>query len=183
MRQFLSYSIFAVILSFLAVNAQAQDSTMIRKHPPKKNPFDRMYIGGNVGLQFGDDTYAELSPLVGYKFTDKISAGVGAIYQYYHLRNRYYDLETDVYGGRVFGRYMFTDYLFGHAEYEYLNLEAFDFQRRRVDVNSLLAGAGYVQRITPNSGIVALVLYNFTESTYTPYGSPIIFRIGFQAGI
>jgi hypothetical protein len=183
MREFLSYRLFAVILSFSAVNAAAQDSTMLRKHPPKKNILDKMYIGGNVGLQFGQDTYAEFSPLVGYKFTDKISGGIGAVYQYYHLRNTYYDLETNVYGGRLFGRYMFTDYLFGHAEYEYLNLEAFDFKRRRVDVSSLLAGAGFIQHISENSGIVALVLYNFTESTYTPYSSPIIFRIGFQAGI
>lgn len=160
----------------------AQDSTMIRKKPPKKNFWDKVFIGGNLGLQFGTVTFADVSPLVGYRFTDKISAGIGATYQYYHYKDKYYDFETDVYGGRVFARYNFTDYLFGHAEYEYLNLETFDFKRRRVDVASLMAGAGYIQKISDRSGIVAMVLYNFTESVYTPYQNPI-FRVGFVVGL
>jgi long-subunit fatty acid transport protein len=168
--------------SLISVSSSAQDSTMLRKHPPKKNFFDKVFVGGNLGLQFGVVTYAEVAPLVGYKFNEKISAGIGGIYQYYHYKDQYYDFETNVYGGRVFGRYNFTNYLFGHLEYEYLNLEAFDFFRRRVDVGSVMAGAGYIQHIGPNSGIVAMVLYNFTESAYTPYQNPI-FRVGFMIGL
>lgn len=179
-RQFNIILLF--FLSILCLNTFAQDSAMIRKHPPKKRFLDNVFIGGNVGLQFGIVTYAEVSPLAGYKFNNKLSAGIGVIYQYYHYKDKYYDFETNVYGGRVFGRYNFTDYLFGHLEYEYLNLEAFDFYRRRVDVGSLMAGGGYVQRIGQNSGIVAMVLYNFTESAYTPYQNPI-FRIGFMIGL
>ncbi|MCX6296864.1 MAG: hypothetical protein NTX97_12540 [Bacteroidetes bacterium] len=165
-----------------SINSFAQDSTKLRKHPLQKNFWDKVFIGGNIGLQFGTVTFADISPLVGYKFTDKISAGLGVTYQYYHYKDRYYDFETNVYGGRIFGRYNFTDYLFGHLEYEYLNLEAFDFYRRRVDVGSLLAGAGYIQRFGRNSGISAMILYNFTESVYTPYQNPII-RVGVIVGL
>ena len=170
------------LLTIGCLNSFAQDSSMIRKHPPKKDFWDKVFIGGNLGLQFGTVTFADVSPLVGYKFTEKISAGIGATYQYYHYQDKYYDFETNVYGGRVFARYNFTEYLFGHAEYEYLNLEAFDFFRRRVDVVSIMAGAGYVQRIGNNAGIVAMVLYNFTESVYSPYQNPI-FRVGFVVGL
>ncbi|MBA3706651.1 MAG: hypothetical protein H0W84_12350 [Bacteroidetes bacterium] len=173
------------LLSFVALcaNAQGQDSTMLPKHPPKERFWDKVFVGGNIGLQFGTVTFAEISPLVGYRFTDKISAGIGATYQYYHYKDKFYDFETNVYGGRVFGRYFFTDFLFAHAEYEYLNLEAFDFfPRRRVDVGSVLAGVGYIQRFSKNSGIVAMILYNFTESAYTPYTNPII-RIGVNIGL
>lgn len=134
-----------------------------------------------MGAQFGTVTFIDVSPLLGYKITDKIGAGIGATYQYYHYRDKFYDFETNVYGGRVFGRYLFTDYLFAHVEYEYLNLEAFDFNRRRVDVESLLAGGGYVQRVSDNVSIVAMLLYNFTESVYTPYTNPII-RVGVNIG-
>jgi hypothetical protein len=140
-----------------------------------------VFTGGNLGAQFGNVTFFDISPLVGYRFTDKIAAGIGATYQYYHYKDQYYELETNVYGGRVFGRYLFTDYLFGHAEYEYLNLEAFDFKRRRVDVESLLVGGGYIQKLGGNASIVAMILYNFTESAYTPYSNPII-RVGFNIG-
>lgn len=151
---------------------------MIRKHPLKKNIWDQVYFGGNFGLQFGTSTFIDVSPLMGYRFTEKFSAGVGITYQYYRYKDRFYDFQTNVYGGRIFGRYLFTDYLFGHAEYEYLNLEAFDFfPPRRVEVGSLLAGGGYLQRFGNNSAIVAMILYNFTESAYTPYQNPII-RIG-----
>jgi hypothetical protein len=169
------------LTTFLVVNGFAQDSTMLRKNPPKERFIDRLFTGGNLGAQFGTVTFIDVSPLIGYKFTDKIAAGIGATYQYYHYKDRYYDIETNVYGGRIFGRYLFTDYLFGHAEYEYLNLEAFDFKRRRVDVESILVGGGYIQKIGEHAAIVAMILYNFTESAYTPYSNPII-RVGFNVG-
>jgi hypothetical protein len=82
------------------------------------------------------------------------------------------------------GRYFFTDYLFAHAEYEILNLEAYDFYpTRRVNVESLLVGGGYFQRIDgSNSGIFVMLLYNLTESLYTPYSNPIV-RIGVNLGL
>ncbi len=177
----LQHILILSLLPFLTNSLMGQDSTMLRKHPPKERFADKIFTGGNLGFQFGTVTFAEVSPLVGYKITKKFHAGIGATYQYYHYKDKYYDFETNVYGGRVFTRYLFTDYLFGHVEYEYLNLEAFDFQRRRVDVTSLLAGGGYIQRIGSNSSIVAMLLYNFTESAYTPYTNPVI-RIGINIG-
>jgi hypothetical protein len=161
----------------------AQDNSMIRKNPPRERILDKMFVGGNFGLQFGTSTFVDFSPLVGYKVTEKVWAGVGATYQYYHYNDGVYNFETNVFGGRVFGKYFFTNNLFAHCEYEYLNLEAFDFYpRRRVDVTSLLAGAGYLQRFGRNSGIMAMILYNFTESLYTPYNNPII-RMGVIFGL
>jgi len=184
MRQLIKTS-FCAILLILCCKAQAQDSTMIRKNPLKPRFWDRVYVGGNVGFQFGTVTFAELSPLIGYQFTPKITAGVGVTYQYYRYKDRNYELKTNVYGGRVFGRYFFTDFLFAHVEYEYLNLEAFDFYplRRRVDVESVLVGGGYLQRFgSGNSGVFIMLLYNLTESAYTPYTNPII-RIGVNVGL
>lgn len=168
----------------LTINVFAQDSLKHQKSKPKPNErfTDKLFFGGNIGLQFGTVTFFDFSPLAGYRINDKISAGVGITYQYYHYKDRYYDFQTNVYGGRIFGRYFFTDYLFAHAEYEYLNLEAFDFRRHRVDVGSLMAGGGYYQRFSQRAGIMAMLLYNFTESVYTPYTNPI-FRVGFVVGL
>ncbi|MEI7670157.1 MAG: hypothetical protein WCJ33_08755 [Pseudomonadota bacterium] len=156
---------------------------MIRKHPPKKDFMDKVFFGGNLGVQFGNITAVDISPLVGYKFTDQISAGVGATYLYFHYHEQYYDVTSNVYGGRVFGRYNFTENLFAHVEYEYLNLEMYDFPGKRIDEGNLLGGGGYIQRISDRSGFVAMVLYNFSNNAYSPYSSPIIFRVGFVAGI
>jgi hypothetical protein len=172
------------LLLLLSINAVAQkDSIRIRREPPKSSIREKIYFGGSVGLQFGTSTFIAVSPLVGYKINPKFSAGVGLSYQYYHYKDKTYNLETNVYGGRVFGRYMITQNLFGYGEYEYLNLEAFDFYpHRRVNVGSLLGGGGYIQQMGPRAAIVAMVLYNFTPSYYTPYQNPII-RIGMNFGL
>lgn len=171
--------LIAVSLNAIALEHKQSDSTK-----QNSNFWDKVYFGGNIGMQFGSSTLIEVSPLVGYRITPKFSAGVGITYQYFHYRYNRYNIETNVYGGRVFGRYFFMPFLFGHVEYEYLNLEAFDFypQRRRVDVGSLLGGGGYAQQLGPRSAIIAMILYNFTESVYTPYTNPIV-RIGVTFGL
>jgi hypothetical protein len=182
MKKSTLFTVTCFLILTMHFNLQGQDSTMFRKHEPKERIIDNMFFGGNMGLQFGKVTFFELSPLVGYNFTEKIAAGVGITYQYYRYKDKTYEMETNVYGARVFGRYFFTDNLFGHVEYEHLNLEAFDFYpSRRVDVGSFLAGGGYFQRFNRNSGLVVMLLYNFTESVYTPYQNPII-RVGVNVG-
>lgn len=175
-----------LVLMLLSVSVNAQQYVKEdeeKKEKKNKDFWDKVYVGGNVGLQFGSSTFLAISPLVGYNFTKKLSAGAGVTYQYYHYKDAFYDIETHVYGGRIFARYMITEYLFAYTEYEHLNLEAFDFSpRRRVDVGSLLGGAGYIQRMTDNIALQAMLLYNFTQSYYTPYQNPII-RIGITVGL
>jgi len=151
---------------------------------------DRFYFGGNLGLQFGSATYIDISPLVGYKITEKLSAGVGATYIYYSIKESAYNYgyETSIYGGRVFGRYNFMENLFGHAETEILNMEVpavisgtNQYTLVRQNITSILAGGGYAQPIGERSALIMMLLWNFNEDQYSPYQNPI-FRIGFNAG-
>lgn len=152
----------------------------------------RMFTGGNFGLQLGTYTVIDVSPVLGYHFTDRLAAGVGGIYQYYSYKDRYYpalNFNTDIYGGKVFGRFYFVDFLFAHAEYEFLNLETQYFdphnlrhQTPRFYVHSVLVGGGYVQRIGKASGIHLMLLYNLNETVDTPYRNPVI-RMGFDIGL
>ncbi|MFM7176524.1 MAG: hypothetical protein ACKO0X_03765 [Bacteroidota bacterium] len=156
-----------------------------------RTPFkDRLYFGGNLGLQFGSATYIDLSPLVGYKITEKLSAGLGITYIYYNIKEsaNNYGYETSIYGGRVFGRYHFLDNLFAHAETEVLNMEVparisgtNQYTLVRENITSVLAGGGYAQPIGERSALVMMLLWNFNEDQYSPYQNPI-FRIGFNAG-
>ena len=175
----------SIVFLLLHLHIIAQDSSYIQKRtPPPEKPFDwsKVFVGGNLGIQFGTATFIDVSPLVGYRINNHVWAGVGATYQYYHYQDKNYNLTTNVYGGRIFGRYFFTQNLFAHAEYEVLNLEAYDlYPPRRVEVGSLLGGGGYMQRFGSNSGLTVMILYNFTESAYTPYQNPII-RVGMVFG-
>jgi hypothetical protein len=173
------------ILFFLIVSllyAHGKENPLMTQRP-KWFDKEKVFLGGTAGLQFGTSTFIDISPLVGYRFTESFSAGVGGTYQYFRYKTQVYSLETNVYGGRVFGRYFFLENFFAHTEYEVLNLEAFDLTpTQRVNVGSLLAGGGLIQRFGNNSGVTLMVLYNFTESYYTPYRNPII-RVGFIFGL
>lgn len=140
---------------------------------------DRFFYGGNFGLMFGTITYVELSPLIGYRITDKLSVGPGVSYIY--LQDNRFDLSTNIYGGRLFARYNITDYLFGHGEYEVLNRESPYSLDGRVNVTSIFIGGGYRQRLGANSFLSIMGLWNLNDSEYSIYRNPII-RMGFSTG-
>ncbi|HET6245711.1 MAG: hypothetical protein H0V01_04175 [Bacteroidetes bacterium] len=170
--------ILTIMLLQTALDAFSQE------RPVKEQSFkERLFFGGNFGLQFGNETVIDLSPLVGYRLTDKLSAGAGITYMYYRLRVPSVDFSTNIYGGRLFGRYFFLDNLFGHVEYEILNLEVFDIGNvRRVEVTNILVGGGYRQHLGGRTFINILALWNINQSEYSPYRNPII-RMGIGFGI
>ena len=195
MKKSLSISLISIsLLISFASNAQYYDSTYSAKKQPRTNRveksdsdndfrWDKMFFGGGLGLSFGNPNYIDISPIAGYRITDKISAGVGVTYQYYEYNYPNYTFSTDIYGGSVFGRYFFRKNLFAHGEVEYLNLADFNNIDKRIGVESVLVGGGFIQRFSKNSGIVLMVLYNLTQSEYSPYASPIIMRLGVNIGI
>jgi hypothetical protein len=144
----------------------------------------RIYLGGNIGLQFGTNyTLVNVSPLAGYKITERFSAGVGATYIYYRLKYPAYnyELKTHIYGGSLFSRYFLLENIFAHAEYEHLSLEAFSFFDRtvkRVWVPAFFVGGGLQQPIGGSGFAQLLILYDIIQDIYSPYQNPII-RIGF----
>jgi len=149
-----------------------------------KKTDNRFFTGGGIGLQFGNLTLVDISPLIGYKLTEKWTIGLAGTYKYYRYREYHYDVKTDIYGGGVFTRYHFTDYLFGHLEFEYLSIEWYDFflNKNRIWIESVFVGGGYRQLIGGNSWSYIMLLYNLNETPYSPYRNPII-RAGFTVGL
>ncbi len=153
----------------------------------KKVLSDKIYFGGNLGLQFGTITQIDLSPLVGYQITDALSAGVGLSYQYYSdSRWSSGNIQTDIYGWKVFSKYFFYEDLFVQVENEMLNLETkyFDvlnnYQNQdRFWLNCFMVGGGYRQRIGERSSVMLTVLWNLNQTANTPYSNPIV-RVGFN---
>lgn len=159
-----------------------------REEKPKSPFWDKVYVGGNIGVQFGTVTVVNLSPIVGYQITPKISAGIGITYQYYSIRT--YNYETHMYGGRLFARYQPLSFLFLHAEAEAMNWNCprtdinGDFTTERLWSPGLLAGGGFSQPIGGGaSSIFIMGLYNFLYNDCSPYASPFVLRIGANFGL
>jgi hypothetical protein len=146
---------------------------------------DRLFFGGGLGFQFGDIDLISIAPEVGYRFTDRFALGVGISYYYISTTTNNQGFSTDIYGGKVFGRYIVFENLFVHTEYEALNMETQYFNptllpdQDRFTVGSFLVGAGYKFRLGSNSYLNLLVLWNLNETVYSPYSNPIL-RMNFE---
>ncbi|WP_230680342.1 hypothetical protein [Pontibacter sp. 172403-2] len=147
---------------------------------------DRLYFGGGLGLQFGTFTNISLLPILGYRITDRFSAGVGAVYHFVSYSSYSYSN----YGGRVFTQAELFDIgdgaILAHGEVEVLNAEyngpgsylGGGFERRST-VAFPMVGLGYRQRIGERASFDLLVLYNTNDASYyNPYNNPV-----FRAGI
>jgi hypothetical protein len=153
---------------------------------PKSSFSDHLFFGGIFGLQFAtDQTYVEVAPLIGYRVTEKFSAGLNLKYIFYkyHIDN-FPTYSTSLYGGGPFARYFIFDGLFAHFEYELLNMEVPDLygQLYRENVTSVFLGGGYRQMLGDRSALDFMILWNINDNKYSPYVNPII-QFGFAFGI
>lgn len=165
-----------IIFLFISVFGWAQSSDTTG---PESGYFkDRVFTGGNVGLQFGTFTFIDVSPLIGYRFTKKIHGGTGITYRYFS--DNLNKFSTSIYGGSVFTRYYILDNLFAHGEYEILNGEW--LYGKRFNVTSIFAGGGYSQNLGGRVVANILILWNLNESIYSPYRNPV-FRAGIGIGL
>lgn len=182
MKKRLLFRIIPVIIISLLVSL----NTFAQQNKESKESFkDRVFLGGNLGLQFGTITLIEISPLLGYKITDKLLAGLGFTYQYYKDSRFNPDYSTNIYGGRIFARYYIYKDFFAHSEVEVLNYDAYYWPssyKENITVTNVLVGGGYTQWISQRVGVNILILWNLNEDINSLYSNPI-FRIGFNVGL
>ena len=178
-RSFLVFFMLLGLSSFVL----AQNSNEINENSTFK---DRVFVGGGFGLNFGNITFISVSPVVGYRLTNKLSTGVGVNYRYRNDKRFTPDLKTSDYGGNVFGRYNVADPFFIQAELEYLDFEipTSPTESFRRDFTSFLAGGGVSQPLGGKAAFTLMALYNlsYTSSANSPYSSPIVIRGGLSLG-
>ncbi len=147
---------------------------------------DNLFFGGGVGLAFGDVTYIELAPLLGYRIAPQASVGASLIYRYRNDDRYRESFSTSDYGGSVFGRYHIVNPLFLHAEIEYLSYEyvRLDFSTERDNFTSYFVGAGVDFPMGPRTSMFLLGLYNlaYDSGEPSPYDSPWVIRFGVGVG-
>lgn len=157
---------------------------------PSTDKVDRWFVGGMLGGSFSNYGGSfEISPLVGYKVTPDFHVGsrltyIFSKYDYggYIGKQSFHD-----YGASLFGRYRFFKMLFGHVEYEVLNIQypadfGTGFHVENRVINSLFVGGGLFQQMGGRGFATIAILYNLLETEYSPYSNPVL-RIGFGFGL
>ena len=115
-------SILIGLFLIVGFNNSLKSQDVEKKYVPK-----RIVVGSGFGFQFGTITVIELSPEIGYKITDKLTAGVGFSYQYYKDSRYIPAYKSDIIGGSVFARYYVYRDFFAHAEYQMLKYDYMDW--------------------------------------------------------
>jgi hypothetical protein len=186
---------FLLCTSILFVFAQDEE-----EKPEKEKGFqkEKLFVGGNFGLTFGNYTLINVSPQIGYRFTDHVAAGVGLNLQYISIKEKYTNGDTyrkstqGVTGLNVFGRlypinqFMIQvqpeiNYVFGKEVYYDTNPRQ-EFELDAQIVPSLLLGGGLV--IPSGRGaFITSVFYDVLQDPNSPYGKRLIVNFTFNVGL
>ncbi|MCF6269008.1 MAG: hypothetical protein L3J41_04805 [Melioribacteraceae bacterium] len=164
------------LLTAFSFTVAQQDSTRAatQKQTPKTPLSEKIYYGGAVGFNFfGDYFRISLEPMVGYKVTPKLSAGVKLMYEYVKDSRYTTDVTSNNYGGSVFTRFRVIPALYLHAEFAYYSYKYRTalIEGDRSWVPFLLLGAGYSQQITRNTWAYAQALWDVIQDDKSPYSN------------
>ncbi len=192
-----------ILLSVILLNVSAQvteidpeDAAYEENDDEDSDPSwtDKIVLGGNLGAQFGTFTAVDISPLIGYKVTDKLTPGVGFTYQYVSYKypyedpfNYYIDYKSSIVGGRIFTQYDIFYGLFAHAEYENLWIKVQPeepYLPYKAQEPGFFLGGGYNLEVGGKAYLQLMALYNLLWSADNlVYASPFQIRIGIKLGL
>ena len=186
-----------LFMSFSIISAQKgkeeqlpYDQTSKEETPPIK---ERLFFGGNFGLQFGTITDIQISPVIGFWILPRVAVAAGPTYRYY----KDVDVATTLYGGKGYLQLVVIQDLssflpmgahtgiFLHAEDELLSLKSsfwkypLPYTSDRFYVNTVLVGGGLSQQIGRRASLNFMVLWPLNDSGYDIYSKPEI-RVSFN---
>jgi hypothetical protein len=158
---------------------------------------EKLFIGGNFGLSFGDLTLINISPQIGYRFSELFAAGLGINGQYVSVKNRYIDgtpyskTSQGVVGLNVFGRiyplqYIMlqvqpeANYIFGKQTFYGSSNQ--EYEMDAAIVPSLLVGAGAVLP-SGRGSFIASFFYDVLQRPNAPYGSRPFLNLGYNISL
>ncbi|MFT4667165.1 MAG: hypothetical protein ACI8YQ_003081 [Polaribacter sp.] len=157
---------------------------------------DKLWYGSGLTLGFAGGNNESvftigISPMVGYKLTDRFSVGPRVVLDYTlyktnQVSNSVQRVDLVTYGLGFFGRAKIFQSLFAHAEYAILS-QAFpaqsgnDLVTFRQNTNNFYIGGGYHSGGGGGLGYEIVLLYNTLEPDDS-IDLPIDFRVGFTWG-
>lgn len=142
---------------------------------------NRWVFGGNISAQFGNTTFVGANPSVGYRLTNRLTAGAGGMYYYWDQRG----FEgASIYGPTMYARMGIAnnllsegDRLFAQTDFYYLNVPTynlFDLPNTRTWVPQWFVGGGYYLQIGNNVYAGLTVQYDIIQDPNAFFGSTFI---------
>ena len=180
-------NIIIILLLFISISTVSGQKK--REEPPPLR--ERLFFGGNFGLQFGTITDIQLSPIIGLWVLPRVAVAVGPDYRFYKDPIG----KTNIYGGKSYLQFVVfkninsvlpigaNTGIFLHLEDDLLSLESSfwkttPYTSDRFYINTLLGGGGISQQLGRRASLNLMFLWALNESAYSFYGNPEI-RVSF----
>jgi hypothetical protein len=179
---------FAALCGAMQIATWGQSSSGSEPRLSRKQRFlDRSFIGGSMGLQLGVYTYINLSPVVGYRVSDRFQTGLGITYIFRSYGAAYagVPISDHTIGWKYFAQTFPVGSFFIHKEYEMLNYPDYEWLKPdgrpgRNWANALWLGPGFQQNFGQRSFSQIMLLYNVIWDRFnSPFAIPFAFRIMF----
>ncbi|MCC6251227.1 MAG: hypothetical protein IT238_02050 [Bacteroidia bacterium] len=182
---FFSFTAFAQEGNDPYVNTDRQNKKTEEKGKTNNNSFtDKLRYGGSFGAYFGQQTYVELSPRVGYKLKERFIVGTGVNYMYFSVKSYGQKFVSHIYGPSFFAQYGIISGLFAHGEFNAFNIKVYQplppYNAERIWIGSAPVGLGYYSG-GHFGGAYLAILYDLINNPYSPYyngGLPLVLRVG-----
>lgn len=164
----------------------SKKETQANQKPAKssvnRSKFDssKLEFGGSFGLQFGDYTVVNVSPQIGYRFSNYISAGAGMGYTYYYNNKGGFTSKEHFLGLNLYSNFYPTSFLIFSVRPEisrmWLNEEVngVSYNDEKFVPSVVLGGGVRFGRV------IAQVKYDVVQNTYSPYGNRLFYSVGFS---
>ncbi|HPA87312.1 MAG TPA: hypothetical protein PK106_05915, partial [Bacteroidales bacterium] len=166
--RYITRNIAASLMVLLLFISQSEAYAQEQNKPAEEKPplKERLFFGGNFGLQFGTITDIQFSPVVGMWILPRLAVAAGPNFRFYKSP---FD-KTVIWGGKAYTEFIVVQDLnnviplglhaglFLHLEDEVLSLESSFFrtppyESKRFVQNTILAGGGISQQIGRRSSI------------------------------
>ncbi len=164
----------------------------------------RLVFGGGAIAGFGTG-YANVgvSPIVGYRLTDRFAAGVGLGYEYLKQpqflynpssqQDEMYSAQANIISPSIWARYQAFRTVFFEGTFEYNLIYFSDYnydnnyniasEKLNVGVPCLLLGGGVKQPISDRASFVIEFLYDVLQQDNSPYFGIPVLRAGIVVGL
>jgi hypothetical protein len=180
----------AILSAFLFLGFSLSAQYTEDEEEPKPSFKERLYFGGGIQASFSNQvTVLGFAPLVGYKWTDNFSTGIGLNYTYFSFRSNAGRFQSSIYGGHVFGRYIFFQNFFAQTEFHLVSSDVPQYNdltgtytEGRLTIPMLYIGAGYRASLGGRVYATLTVLYDVIDHPYSPYSNPSL-RGGIAIGL
>lgn len=187
LRHHLIWGISALLL--LLISTETVSAQRSREAAPPLS--QRLFFGGNLGLQFGTITDIQVAPVIGVWLLPRLAVAIGPDYRYYKYQND----RTAIYGGKSYMQFVVIKNIntflpigantgvFLHIEDELLSLKSSFWKNppvfsERFNINTVLGGGGISQQIGRRSSMDLTLLWTLNDPGYSLYSTPE-FRISF----